>query len=97
MHHRFFDRGCRKFYDQTVFALGDVDLDEVATALSDQTDYDYRWLIDPRTAAVVFWSSDTGVDGENPVGIDELDLTVIDPLPPLHLVSGHGRLHSGHQ
>jgi hypothetical protein len=29
----------------------------------------------------VFWTSDTGIDGENPVEIDELDLVVIDPLP----------------
>ncbi|MDN5798184.1 MAG: UPF0158 family protein [Intrasporangium sp.] len=28
-----------------------------------------------------FWSSDTGIDGENPVEIDELDLIVIDALP----------------
>ena len=28
-----------------------------------------------------FWTSDLGIDGENPVELDELDLTVIDPLP----------------
>ena len=26
--------------------------------------------------------SDTGIDGQNPVEIDELDLLAIDPLPP---------------
>ena len=58
-----------------------IDIEEIATALADQTDYDHRWLIDPRTGEVVFWTSDTGIDGENPVEIDELDLILIDPLP----------------
>jgi len=30
---------------------------------------------------VVLWTSDTGIDGENPVDLDELDLILIDPLP----------------
>ena len=57
------------------------DVEEIATALADQTDYEHRWLIDPLTGQVAFWTSDTGIDGENPVEIDELDLIVIDPLP----------------
>ena len=61
--------------------LDSIDIEEIATALADQTDYDHRWLIDPRTGEVVFWTSDTGIDGENPVEIDELDLIPIDPLP----------------
>ena len=61
--------------------LGGVDLEELAAALADQTDYEHRWLIDPRTGQVAFWTSDTGIDGENPVEIDELDLIPIDPLP----------------
>jgi hypothetical protein len=64
-----------------MFGLGEVDVEEIATALADQTDYEHRWLIDPRTGQVAFWTSDTGIDGENPVDIDELDLIVIDPLP----------------
>jgi hypothetical protein len=32
-------------------------LDEIATALSDHTDYEHRWLIDPRTGQVAFWGS----------------------------------------
>jgi hypothetical protein len=59
-----------------------IDLEEIAAALADQTDYEHRWLIDPRTGEVVFWTSDTGIDGENPVDLDELDLILIDPLPP---------------
>ncbi len=58
-----------------------IDLEEIATALADQTDYEHRWLIDPRTGEIAFWTSDTGIDGENPVELDELDLVVIEPLP----------------
>ncbi len=61
--------------------LEEVDVDEIATALADQTDYEHRWLIDPRTGEVILWTSDTGIDGENPIEIDELDLVIIDPLP----------------
>jgi len=61
--------------------LGNLDLDEIAEALSDQTDYEHRWLIDPRTGEIAFWTSDTGIDGETPVDLDDLDLIPIDPLP----------------
>ncbi len=61
--------------------LDGIDVEEIATALADQTDYEHRWLLDPRTGQVAFWTSDTGIDGENPVEIDELDLIPIDPLP----------------
>lgn len=61
--------------------LGKLDLDEIAAALADQTDYEHRWLINPQTGAVAFWTADTGVDGQNPVDLDELDLVCIDPLP----------------
>jgi hypothetical protein len=58
-----------------------LNLDEIATALSDQTDYEHAWLLDPRTGEVAFWTSDTGVDGSNPIDLEELDLIAIDPLP----------------
>jgi hypothetical protein len=58
-----------------------IDLEEVAEALADQTDYEHCWLIDPSTGGVAFWTSDTGIEGQNPVEIDELDLVAIDPLP----------------
>ncbi len=61
--------------------LDAIDVEEIATALADQTDYEHRWLIDPRTGEVAFWTSDTGIDGQNPVELDELDLVLIDPLP----------------
>ncbi|USQ74879.1 hypothetical protein [Ornithinimicrobium cryptoxanthini] len=59
-----------------------IDVEEIANALADQTDYEHRWLIDPRTGEVAFWTSDLGIDGENQVELDELDLILIDPLPP---------------
>ena len=58
-----------------------IDIEEIPTALADQTDYEHRWLIDRRTGQMAFWTSDTGIDGETPVEIDELDLILIDPLP----------------
>jgi hypothetical protein len=51
------------------------------TAETDQTDYDHRWLIDPESGNVAFWTSDTGLDGENPVDLEDVDLTPIDPVP----------------
>jgi Uncharacterised protein family (UPF0158) len=64
-----------------VLDLSSLDLGAIATALADQTDYEHRWLINPVTGEVVFWTSDTGIDGQNPVDLDELDLICIDPLP----------------
>jgi len=60
------------------------DLDEIATALADQNDYDRRWLVDPKTGEIAFWTSDGGLDGDHPISLDEiddLDLIPIDPLP----------------
>ena len=58
------------------------DLDEIAFALSDQNLYDeHRHLIDPGTGKMVLWTREGGVDGTNPVDLDDLDLPVIRPLP----------------
>jgi len=51
------------------------------SGLADQTDYGHRWLINPQTGEIVFWTADTGIDGQTPVDLDELDLVCIDPLP----------------
>jgi hypothetical protein len=75
-----------------VLDLSSLDLEEIANALADQTDYEHRWLIDPHTGEIAFWTADTGIDVQTPVDLDELDLIVIDPLPVLGLVPGHGRL-----
>jgi hypothetical protein len=68
-------------YAVSVLDLSNVDVDEIANALSDQTDYEHRWLIDPRTGEIAFWTADTGINGQDPVELDELDLTPIEPLP----------------
>ena len=64
-----------------MFELTSPDLGEIATALADQESYEHRWLIDPRTGQIAFWTADCGIDGQNPVDLDELDLVCIDPLP----------------
>ena len=61
--------------------LSQIDLDAIANALSDQSDYDHQWLIDPQSGQVTFWTSDTGIDGHNPVDLEDVDLTLIDALP----------------
>ena len=61
--------------------LSSLDLEEIANALADQTDYEHRWLIKPQTGEIAFWTADTGIDGQTPVDLDELDLVCIDPLP----------------
>jgi hypothetical protein len=68
-------------YALLVLDLEKLDVDEIATALSDQNDFEHVWLIDPRTGELSFWTSDTGIDGSNPVDLDDLDLVPIDPLP----------------
>jgi Uncharacterised protein family (UPF0158) len=64
-----------------VLDLSNLDLEEIANALADQTDYEHRWLINPETGEIAFWTADTGIDGQTPVDLDELDLVCIDPLP----------------
>jgi uncharacterized protein UPF0158 len=61
--------------------LSSLDLEEIGNALADQTDYEHRWLINPQTGEIAFWTADTGIDGQTPVDLDELDLVCIDPLP----------------
>ena len=70
-----------EIYPGRVLDLSSLDLEEVANALADQTDYEHHWLIDPDTGEIAFWTADTGIDGQTPVDLDELDLVVIDPLP----------------
>jgi Uncharacterised protein family (UPF0158) len=66
-----------------VLELDVLDLEEIAEALADQDSYEHRRLIDPRSGDITFWSADTGIDGHNPVDLDDLDpgLVAIDPLP----------------
>ena len=62
--------------------LNSLDLGEIAEALADQTDYEHRRLINPQTGEIVFWTADTGIDGQAQADLDDLDLVCIDPLPP---------------
>jgi hypothetical protein len=69
-------------YAGSVLELSRLDLDEIVVALDDREEYERRWLIDPLTGEIVFWTSDTGIDGQNPVDLDELDhLVPIKPEP----------------
>lgn len=70
-----------RLYPGLVLDLSSLDLDEIANALADQTDYEHHWLINPDTGEIAYWTSDTGIDGQNPVDLEELDLLVIDSLP----------------
>jgi hypothetical protein len=65
-----------------VLDLRRIDLEELATALQDQSAYEHRWLINPMTGAIGFWTEELGVDGHTPVDLDELDEIVIEALPP---------------
>ena len=75
--------------------LSSFDLEEIGSALADQTDYEHRWLINPQTGEIVFWKADTGIDGQTPVDLDDLDLVASIPCR-LGLVPGHGRLRRHH-
>jgi hypothetical protein len=68
-------------YPGLVLELNSLDLEEIAIALADQAGYEHRWLINPQTGEIVSWTADTGIDGQTPVDLDELDLVGIDPLP----------------
>jgi hypothetical protein len=64
-----------------VLDLSDLDLEEIGNALGDRTDYEHQWLINRHTGEIVYWTSDTGTDGQTPVDLDDLDLIGIHPLP----------------
>jgi hypothetical protein len=73
-----------RIYPGLVLELSSLDLEEIADALADQTDYEHLCLINPQTGEIVFWTSDTGIDGQTPIDLDDLDelgLIGIDPLP----------------
>ena len=68
-------------YGGPVLDLSSLDLEDIATALVDQTDDEHRWLINPEAGKDLFWTSGTGIDSQTPVDPDELDLICVDPLP----------------
>ena len=70
-----------KIYSGLVLDPSSLDLDGIGSALADQTDYEHRWLINPQTGEIAFWTAETGIDGQTPVDLDDLDLVGINPLP----------------
>ena len=83
-----------RIYPGLVLELSSLDLGEIAEALADQTYYEHRWLINPQTGEIVFWTADTGIDGQTPVDLDDLDWSASIPCRP-GSVPGHGRLRRG--
>ena len=73
--------------------LSSLDLEEIGNALADQTDYEHRWLINPQTGEIAFWTADTGIDGQTPVDLRRVGPGLHRSTAVLHLVPGHGRLH----
>ena len=74
-------RTSRRIYSGLVLDLSSLDLEEIGNALADQTDYEHWRLIDPQTGEIAFWAADTGIDGQTPVDLDDLDMVCIHPLP----------------
>jgi hypothetical protein len=70
-----------EIYPGLVLYLSSPDLEEIASALADQTDYEHHQLINPDTGEIAFWTADTGIDEQTSVDLGELDLIVIEPLP----------------
>jgi hypothetical protein len=51
-------------YPGSVLELSSLDLEEIGNALADQTDYEHRWLINPQTGEVAFWTADSAYSYE---------------------------------
>jgi hypothetical protein len=73
--------GAIRIYSGSVLDLSSLDLEDICTALADQDDGEHLWLINPQTGEMVIWTSDTGIDGQTPVDLDDLDLVGVRPLP----------------
>ena len=64
--------------------LSSFDLADIAFALASQDSYENAWLVNPDGGEIVYWTADTGIDGQTPIDLDELDeqgLVCIRPLP----------------
>jgi hypothetical protein len=71
---RSLSAGVEGIYSGLVIDLGTLDLEEIASALADQTDDEHRWLVNPQTGEIAFWTPSTGIDRQTPVDLHELDL-----------------------
>jgi hypothetical protein len=47
----------RGIYSGRVLDLSSFDLEEIGNALADQTDYEHRWLINPQSGEIAFWTA----------------------------------------
>ena len=66
--------------------LSGLDLDEIASALEDQGDDEHQWLIHSESGEIVHWTQDCGIDGQNPIEIDDLDEVLVPVRPePSHV------------
>jgi hypothetical protein len=61
--------------------LDELDVEEIAEALADQTDYEHRWLIDPHDGSGGVLAQRHGHRRPEPRRDRGLDLMPIDPLP----------------
>jgi hypothetical protein len=63
--------------------LSGFDLAEIAAALADRDSYEHAWLVKPDSGEMLFWTADTGIDGQTPVHLDELDDQGLIGIRPL--------------
>ena len=56
-------RAAGETYPGRVLDLSNIDLEEIANALADQTDYEHHWLINPFTGEIAFWTADIQLGG----------------------------------
>ena len=68
-------RPARRDLSWRVLELTALELDEIATALPDQSDYERRLLINTTNGELVFWTQDIGIDGYQPIDLEDLDRT----------------------
>lgn len=70
--------------------LTGLDIDEIAMALADQTDYDHRWLINPRSGRLVLWTSAPLPLARHGGAVPEAVLTRRFPLQINHIALAEG-------
>ena len=63
---------CGEAYPGEMPDLSGLHLAEIAADLADQDSYEHAWLVNPHSGEILFWTADTGIDGQAPVDLDEL-------------------------
>jgi hypothetical protein len=77
----------RGSYSDLALDPSSLDLEEIGNALADQANCQHRWLINPQTGEIAFWTADTGIDGQTPVDPVQLRATRLPPLQDRELVA----------